>query len=37
MNIKEDKKRADRVKRWIRKGRKTNVGGENEVRMRGGV
>lgn len=28
MNIKKDKKRAARVKRWIRKGRKANVGGE---------
>lgn len=27
MNIKVDRKRADRVKRWIRKGRKSNAGG----------
>lgn len=28
MNIKGDKRRSDRVKTWIRKGRKANGGGE---------
>lgn len=37
MNIKEDKKRAARVKRWIRKGRKANVGGEEWSEKERGV